>query len=233
MSPMYSPIEDFDLCGCFWPVFVLGVCVSLNYVKWFSCCCEIEIFFVQLCEMFKGINSEQTSGFWVFLCPPPCPSTGSRWGMLQGDTELGDSGMNRSSTLKCNSHLGSSVACAIHHYQLLLFMLFLYCGGFFLNFAVMLWFARGAGHTLHRQHDLLSTSLLGILLPWQSWLWIDVLSEFGFTEFGVFRRLFCMACCRPEVFVMFCEQGSHTHGRTGTSNVTGKGLDRLWFLCLV
>lgn len=84
MSPLYSPFEDFDLCSCFQPVFVLGVCVSELCNTWFPCCCEIEIFFVQLCEMFKGINSKQTSGFWVFLCPPPCPSSGSRWGMLQG-----------------------------------------------------------------------------------------------------------------------------------------------------
>lgn len=34
--------------------------------------------------MFKGINSKQSSGFWVFLCHPPSSSTSSRWGMLWG-----------------------------------------------------------------------------------------------------------------------------------------------------
>lgn len=72
-------MQLFLTCFCFG-----CVCVSELCNTWFPCCCEMEIFFVQLCEMFKGINSKQTSGFWVFLCPPLCPSSGSRWGMLQG-----------------------------------------------------------------------------------------------------------------------------------------------------
>lgn len=73
-------MQLFLTCFCFG-----GGCVSLNYVtRGFPVAVKLRGFFVQLCEMFKGINSKQTSGFWVFLCPPCCPSTGSRWGMLQG-----------------------------------------------------------------------------------------------------------------------------------------------------
>lgn len=44
-------------------LFLFWVCVSELCNTWFSCCCEIKTLFVQLCEMFKGINSKQTSGF--------------------------------------------------------------------------------------------------------------------------------------------------------------------------
>lgn len=170
-------------------LFWVCVCVSELCNTWFPCCCEMEIFFVQLCEMFKGINSKQTSGFWVFLCPPLCPSSGSRWGMLQGIQNWGTvewidlASSNTTAIWGAPWHVPSLTA---KYYFSGSFWIVV---GFFLfDFTVTLWFAQSAGHTWHRQHDfavenLLRTSLLGILLLCQSWLWIDVLPALWFHRF--------------------------------------------------
>lgn len=172
-------------------LFLFWVCVSLNYV---TCGFPVAVklrFFCSTVWNVQGNKFQTNFRFLSFSLSSPLSLLWFQVRDAAGDMELGDSGMNRSSKLKHNSHLGSSMACAICHCKVLLFRFFLDCGGFFFNFAFTLWLAWSAGHTLHRQHDfavenLLRTSLLGILLLWQSWLWIDVLSALWF------HRLWCL-----------------------------------------
>lgn len=151
------------------------MCLFKLCTTWFSCCCGIKTLFVQLCEMFKGINSKQSSGFWVFLCHPPSSSTSSRWGMLWGIniwgrmkwTDLGSLNtlpkMFWGAPCTCNCKVLQRLLRAVLLWQTLglvtfqstsvhFFFKFLFFISILFYFAVTLWFAQCAGHTLPRQH---------------------------------------------------------------------------------
>lgn len=90
----------------------------------------MEIFFCSTVWNVQGNKFQINFRFLSFSLSSPLSLHWLQVRDAAGDTELGDSGMNSSSELKCNSHLESSVACAICHCQVL-FRLFLYCGVYF------------------------------------------------------------------------------------------------------
>lgn len=119
-------MQLFLTCFCFG-----CVCVSELCNMWFPCCCEMEIFFCSTVWNVQGNKFQTNFRFLSFSLSSPLSLHWFQMRDAAGDTELGDSGMNSSSKLKYNSHLESSVACAICHCQVLLFRLFLYCGVYF------------------------------------------------------------------------------------------------------
>lgn len=142
------------ICAVVFNLFLFWVCVSFEFCNtWFSCCCEIKTLFVQLCENVHGNKFQTNFRFLSFSLSSPFSLHWFQVRDAVGDTELGESGMNRSSKLKCKRHFGKLVACAICHCKALLSKLLLYCL-FYVYFAVMLWFAWSTRCTLHRQCDI-------------------------------------------------------------------------------
>lgn len=252
------PLEDFDLCSCVFNLFCCRcVCVLGFCNTWFSCCCEIKTLFVQLCGMLKGINSKQTSGFWVFLFSSPFP--GSREGMLWGMQSWGRMEWVDLASLNAKGILGSSMAPAVCCYKVLVFKCLLYwCGvGFFafffpLNWAV-LW-VQDVHCTVSvtcccRKHAKDPGIRFSIALAKLALGRCALCC--GFANFGWFWRCFCVPCCRPEICVTLCKQSSNPmcEGRGGTwvsasqhsaagkcslaPGVTGKRLGSIWFLLVL